>query len=73
MGLGKIYYINVIADAGSVGSIIIIAKDTQALADARCGLGDERYKVIWDAVGQLPYMCRGVCTNWVEIPENRTV
>ena len=70
MSLGEVYYIDIVADAGSVWSIIVITEDGQLLADAHSGLCNVRNQVVWHAVRQLTDFCRWVCTDWVEVSQH---
>ena len=51
MGLGQVYHVDVVPYAGAIRRVVVIAEDTQLLADTRCGLRQERNEVLRNADG----------------------
>ena len=70
MGLGKVYDIDVVADAGTVGGVVVVTEYAQFLADADCGLGEVRDEVLRNTVGELADFSRRVCPDGVEVTED---
>ena len=73
MSLSQVDYINEVADAGSVRSIVVVAEDCKLLADAHSGLCYVRDEVVGYTVRQLADECRRVSTDWVEVAQNDTL
>ena len=73
MGTRQIDHIDIVADTRAVGGIVVVTKDTQALADTRRRLGDVGNKVLGHTTRQLTDQCRGVRTEGVEITQRNTV
>ena len=70
MSFCKIYDVDVIANARTVGSMIVVAEYAQFFADTDGGLGQVWDKVLGNAVGQFSYFGGWVCPYRVEITEN---
>ena len=50
VSLCQIHYMNVVADTGSVWSVVIIAEYMNAFSLANCYLGNIRYQVVWNSL-----------------------
>lgn len=59
VSLSKINHIDIVADAGAIGGVVVVAKDAQLLTQACSGLGNKRQEVVGHAVGQFADECRG--------------
>ncbi len=70
MGFGQVDDVDIVADAGAVGSVVVVAEYCQLLADSHCRLRDVRDEVVRHSVWQLTDECRGVCADRVEVAEN---
>ena len=69
MGFGKVNNIDIIANAGTVGSVIVVAEHCQ-LRTQPCGsLCQERHQILRHPVGQLAYVSRRVSAYGVEIAQ----
>ena len=55
--LSKVYHIDIVTDACSVRSVIVVTEDGKFLADTHSGLGYERNEVVWNTVWQLTNEC----------------
>ena len=73
MSLGEVNYIDVVADAGSIRSIIIVTEDGELLADTHSSLSYVRNQVVWHTVWQLTDFCRWMSTDWVEVSQDDTL
>ena len=69
MGLGKVYDVDEVAQAGAVGGGIVVAEDIQAGTFPHCGLGDEGHQVVGDAARQFADQGAGMCADGVEVPQ----
>ena len=69
MSLGEVDDVDVVADAGSVGGIVVITEDTELLADADSGLGEVRDEVLGNAIGHLSDDGGGMRADGVEITQ----
>ena len=70
MRLGKVHDIDVVADAGAVGRVVVVAEDGQLLADAHCRLRDVGDEVVGHAVGQFADERRGMGTDRIEVSQD---
>ena len=70
MGLGEIYYIYIVPQAGAVRSRIVVAEDRQALSLADGRLRDERHEVVRHSARQLADKGGRVGSDRVEIAES---
>ncbi len=73
MAGGEVADVDVVAHAGAVGGVVIIAKDMDGLALADGGLRDVGYEVVGDALGVLAHEARGVRADGVEVAEKHDV
>ena len=73
MASREIAHVDVVTHTGSVGRVVIVAKDVYALALADRHLRDVREQVVGDALGVLAHESRGVCPDGVEVAEKDDV
>ena len=73
MRLCEVYHINIIANTGAVGCIIIIAEDSQLLTDAHSSLRNIGDQVVGRAIGQLADKCSRMGTYRVEIAKDNAL
>ena len=66
---GQIDDINEVADAGSVGSVIVIAEYGEKRAYACSCLGEIWNKVLRHSYGEFADFSRGMCPDWIEVSE----
>lgn len=67
MTLGQIHYVYIVANAGPVDSIVVVAIYGQVWKFTGCYLGDIGEQVIWNAVWILAYQTAVVRATRVEI------
>ena len=70
MGLGQIHYIDIVADTGTVGSVIVVAEDGELLAYTDSGLSDKGDEVVGHTIGQLADESRWVGTDRIEVAQH---
>lgn len=70
---GQIADMDVVADARSVPSRIIVAEDGEFLQPPDRNLCDIRHEVVGDAVGIFAHQTGFMCTDGVEVPEQENV
>ena len=70
---GEIDDVDIVAHAGAVGGVIIVAEDAQLGTFAHGDLGNVGHEVVGDAVGVLSYRAALVRTHGVEIAEEDDV
>ena len=73
VGGGEVADVDVVADAGAVGGVVVVAEDAQLGAFADGHLGDVGHQVVGDAVGVLPYPAAGVRADGVEVSQEDDV
>ena len=71
MARGEVAHVDIIADAGAVGRVVIIAEDHELLAPPHRHLGDEGDEVVGDAAWVLADLARDMGADGVEIAEQR--
>ena len=69
MALGQIHHMDIIPDAGAVGSGIVVAENVDLLPLAHHSLGDIGYQVVGDAVGVLADEAAFMSADGVEIAQ----
>ena len=69
MCLSQVYNINIVADTGSIRSIIIITKDSEFLADTHSCLSNVWNQIVWHTIWQLTNLSRRMCTYRIEISQ----
>ena len=57
--LSEINHIDIVADAGAIGGVIIIAKDAQLLAQTCSGLGNKGRRLLGTPLGSSPMSAEG--------------
>ena len=70
MSLSQVNYIDIVADAGSIRSIIIVTEDGEFLANTHSSLSYVRNQVVWHTIWQLTNLCRWMSTDWVEVSQD---
>lgn len=70
MALGQVHYMNVIANASTVGGGVVVAKDAEVLSLAYGHLGNERHEVVGDTVGVLANGAANVRAYGVEVAQD---
>ena len=73
MAFCKVNDMDVISDAGSVRSIVIVAKNTQLFQLANCNLCDVRHQIVRNTVWILTDQTALVSTDRVEITQQNNV
>ncbi len=58
MSLGKVYNVDIVADAAAVGSVVVIAKHGEFFTNACGGLSEIGHKVLRHTEGKLSDKCR---------------
>ena len=69
VSLGQVVDVDVVADAGSVRSVVIVAEDGQLLAYAGRCLGQVWHEVLRHSVGEFADAGRRVCADGVEVAQ----
>ena len=64
---------DVVAHAGAVGRVVVVAKDVHGVALADGGLRDVGHEVVGDALGVLAHEARGVRADGVEVAQQHDV
>lgn len=70
MSLGDVDDVDIVADAGAVGGVVVVAKDAEFFADTHSGLCEEGDEVLWYSVGEFSYLGRGMSAHGIEIAED---
>ena len=70
MSLRQVYHIDVVAYAGVVGRIIVVAEYLELSAYSHGGLRHKRYEVHGHTVGQFANQCSGMGANGVEVAQD---
>ena len=70
VSLGKVGDIDVVTDAGSIGSMVVVAKNIQFLTDTHCRLANVWKQVLRNATGKFADLSCRMSTDGVEIAEN---
>ncbi len=73
MGFCEVDDVDVVAEAGAVGRIIVIAENAQALSYAGGGLGHIRKKVVGHAAGKLADESRRMGTDRIKVAEGDAI
>ena len=68
MSFRQIDDIDIVADGGSVGRIVVVAEYAEFLVYTGYDLHKIRNKIIGYSVGQFSYLCGGVGSNGIKIP-----
>mmetsp|Transcript_9775 Transcript_9775/g.32716 ORF Transcript_9775/g.32716 Transcript_9775/m.32716 type:complete len:230 (-) Transcript_9775:1168-1857(-) len=69
MSLGKIHHMDVVADSGAVGSVVVVSKHSQLLELADCNLGHVRHKIVGNARWVLSDLATRMCSHRIEISQ----
>ena len=70
MCLCKVYHVDVVANTGSVGRVVVVSKYLQLFSDAHCCLRNEGDEVVGNAVGKFADECRRVRADGVEVAKD---
>ena len=73
MTLCEIYDMDIVANAGSVLGLIVIAEDTEADQLSDCNLGDVRKQVIRHTLRVLSHASGFVCADRVKVAEQHDI
>mmetsp|Transcript_6631 Transcript_6631/g.15185 ORF Transcript_6631/g.15185 Transcript_6631/m.15185 type:complete len:337 (+) Transcript_6631:88-1098(+) len=68
--IGEVHDVDVVAHAGAIDSVIVVAKDRQELPSSHSHLLDERHEVVGHAVGRLTDESGRVGAYGVEVPQD---
>ena len=69
VSFGEVDDIDVVANTGAVGGVVVVTEDAEFLADADGSLREEGDEVLGNAVGHLTNNGGGMGTNGVEIAQ----
>ena len=73
MAFCKVNDMNVVSDAGSVRSVVIVTKNTQLFQLADCNLCDVRHQIVRNTIGIFTDQTALVSTDRVEITQQNNV
>ena len=69
MALGQVHHMDVVAHAGAVGGVVVVAEHVQVIQLARRHLGDEGHEVVGNAVGIFTDAAALVGADGVEVAQ----
>ena len=73
MRFGQINHIDIVADTGAIGCIVVITEDGEFLADAHSRLCNERNQVVGHTIGQFANQGRGMRSDRIEISQDNAL
>ena len=68
--LSQVGYVDIVTDAATVWRVVVVAEDTQLLADAHSGLANVWQEVLRYATWQLANLSRWVCSDRIEVAQD---
>ena len=69
MATREIFNMNIIADPGSVWSVIVVAKNNEFTPLATRHIEDQRHQIVWNTFRALANQSRIMCSDWIEISQ----
>ena len=72
MSFGEVNYMNIIAPAGAVWRIVVVAEDFKFFPFAASDVHDNRHDIVWNTVRVFADKVRWVIADWVKIAQERS-
>ena len=73
MAFGQIYDMDVVAHAGAVGGVVVVAENAEFLAQSDRGLRNVGHQIVRDSVGVLAYAAARMRTDGVKVAQQHHV
>ena len=73
VGFGQVDDVNIVADAGAVGGVVIVTENAEILKFAYGNLADIGHQIVRKSFGILPYLAAFVSADGVKVTEEHYV